>query len=653
MKTTFKRLSFCLLFCFIFIFTSFAQMQQRDMAREEKLWEELRQTAPDAVEPFKAATAALDADQYEQSLKLYGQVLEKAPKFQHALRRIGYPLVAVGRRQEALEFSQKALDIERSPENLMGYAQVLTSPGSTGYRPNQPELAQALSMVKEAMTKSTENTPDYAVYAAQLALSAERMEEFNNIVGTLQTRFPNEMGTHYFAAIKEGNEGNFSAAESELAQAEQAGMPAEATQDLRSAIAQAKNESGYWMWEYFYYGVYLIGAWVLGLLLLFIVGKVLSVKTLHSVENSNPNDITGGGQAGLRKIYKKVIGFAGVYYYISQPIVMFLVIVLTAGVTLFFFWVGRIPIKLLAILIIVGLATIFYMIKSLFVRVKEEDPGRALTEAEAPGLWALVRTVAGDMKTRPVNEIRITPGTDLAVYERGGLRDKMNDRAERILIVGTAVLNDFSQNAFRSVLAHEYGHFSNRDTAGGDVAFRVNNHIMQLAYAMAEGGTATVYNIAFQFLRLYHFLFRRITHGATRLQEILADRVAVHLYGPEAFKEGLTHVIRREVEFNHVAEKEINAAFTARRAMQNLYELSEQDDAIKGTLEQQCKEIINRPTTDDDTHPSPHDRFKLANRITPRGCPPIRGQVWDLFHDRTALTKEMNDLLEKAIRAGS
>jgi Zn-dependent protease with chaperone function len=29
-------------------------------------------------------------------------------------------------------------------------------------------------------------------------------------------------------------------------------------------------------------------------------------------------------------------------------------------------------------------------------------------------------------------------------------------------------------DAFRAVLAHEYGHFTNRDTAGGEIALRVN-----------------------------------------------------------------------------------------------------------------------------------------------------------------------------------
>jgi Zn-dependent protease with chaperone function len=116
-------------------------------------------------------------------------------------------------------------------------------------------------------------------------------------------------------------------------------------------------------------------------------------------------------------------------------------------------------------------------------------------------------------------------------------------------VLGVGLLQGFEQGAFRAVLAHEYGHFSHRDTAGGDIALRVRQDMMKFATAMAERGQAVWWNLAFQFLRIYSFLFRRISHGATRLQEVLADRVAAHNYGAAQFEEGLRHVIQRDIEF--------------------------------------------------------------------------------------------------------
>ena len=101
----------------------------------------------------------------------------------------------------------------------------------------------------------------------------------------------------------------------------------------------------------------------------------------------------------------------------------------------------------------------------------------------------------------------------MAVYERGNRRERRSDLGRRVLVMGLGLVPGFGQNAFRAVLAHEYGHLSHRDTAGGEVALRVNQDMIKFAYAMAHAGQAVWWNIAFQFLLFYHFLFRRISHG--------------------------------------------------------------------------------------------------------------------------------------------
>lgn len=375
----------------------------------------------------------------------------------------------------------------------------------------------------------------------------------------------------------------------------------------------------------------------------------MSRKTLNSLEEANPNSPVSQSELTLRKWYRQLINVAGFYYYISLPVVIFLVVVVAASITYAFIMLGRIPIKLVAFLAIGGLITIYMLVRSLFIKVESADPGRSLNYDEAPALWELTRSVAATVNTRPVDEIRITPGTDLAVYEKGTLRERSQDKARRILILGVGVLNDFKQNGFRAVLAHEYGHFTHRDTAGGDVAIRVNNDMMKFAHAMIASEQASWWNIAFQFLRVYHFIFRRISHGATRLQEVLADRVAAFQYGPLAFEEGLTHVVRKSAEFHHLAAKEIDASVAGRRTLQNLYELRQDQDS---NLQREIEESLNRETSEDDTHPSPNDRFRLTRKITGANELPATGMVWDLFSNREALTSEMTSLIQSEVGSG-
>jgi Zn-dependent protease with chaperone function len=350
----------------------------------------------------------------------------------------------------------------------------------------------------------------------------------------------------------------------------------------------------------------------------------------------------------LRRYYRRLINIAGAYYYISIPFVIFLVLAVTAAIVYGFLVLGHIPIKLVAILVIGAIVTVYKMIHSLFVRVSSEEPGRSLSPEEAPGLWNLTREVAEKLGTRPLDAIRVTPGTEMAVYERGSYWDRRKGLGRRTMVMGLGLLPGFDENPFRAVLAHEYGHLAHSDTAGGDVALRVNQDMIKFAYAMGHAGQAVWWNIAFQFLRLYHFLFRRISHGATRLQEVLADRASARLYGAQPFEQGLRHVVRREMEFNYFAGKEIKQALESGRALQNVYKL---EMSPEKTLEEAIDQAINRQTSEDDTHPSPADRFRLASRVICQNQPAPSRPMWDLFADRDAISNEMSVQIEKMVKA--
>ena len=640
------KTTFLLLLILLFGSSSTAAQQGgRDMEKEKAIWAELETIAPASVADFKLATEAMDAQEFDKAAKLYQAVHKKAPKFDAALRRLGGCLVAAGSRDQGFAYMEQALRIRRSPENLISLAQSLTYPG-VGKDGTREQKTRAYELVREANRSPQKPTDsDYLVLQAQLAMELDQVDDFRRHTEELVAKHPGLMSTHFYNAILAAYDEKWSLAEEEIKVAQSLGLAPEVAESFLASGVHTRVV----VWRYLYYSLYLVGAWIVGLTLLFLVGKLMSRKTLNSLEEANPNSPASGAELTLRKWYRQLINVAGFYYYISLPVVIFLVVIIAASITYGFIMMGRIPIKLVLVLAIGGLVTIYTMIRSLFVKVESVDPGRSLNYDEAPALWDLTRTVATAVDTRPVDEIRITPGTDLAVYEKGTWRERSQDKAQRVLILGIGVLNDFKQNGFRAVLAHEYGHFTNRDTAGGDVAIRVNNDMMKFAHAMIVNGQAAWWNIAFQFLRVYHFIFRRISHGATRLQEVLADRVAALKYGPHAFEEGLTHVVRKSVEFHHLATKEIDASFQARRALQNLYELSLDQNT---NLQQEMDESLNRATSEDDTHPSPTDRFRLTRKVTGANESPATGMVWDLFKNREALTAEMTKQVEADVQAG-
>jgi tetratricopeptide (TPR) repeat protein/Zn-dependent protease with chaperone function len=611
----------------------------RDLEKEKAIWDQLQSIAPSAVEDFKAGTVAMDSNNYEEAIKRYQSALEKAPEFDHVLRRLGFSLAYAGRVDEGLKLIETALKLNRSPENLMGLARTLAYPNETK-EGSEADKMRALALAKEADRRpETQGDSDYKVTVAQLALDTNQTADFRAATEQLVARHPELMVTHYFHAILAAFDENWITAENEIKKAESMGLSHEVVQGFLNSGVHTRAT----VWHYLIYALCLVAVWMLGLASLFLVGKFMSRKTLRSIESGDPNTSATASDISLRRSYRALINIAGFYYYISLPVVIFLVILVAAAISYGFFVVGWVPVKLLLILCLGALVTVYKMIRSLFIKIESEDPGRSLSYEEAPGLWDLTRTVAEALGTRAVDEIRITPGTDLAVYEKGSFRERANDKARRILIVGGGVLNDFEQTGFRAVLAHEYGHFSHRDTAGGDVAIRVNADMLKFAHAMALSGQAVWWNVAFHFLRVFHFIFRRISYGATRLQEVLADRVAASMYGPGAFEQGLRHVIRKTVEFKHLALQEINESANSRRALQNLYELQTTDNP---DLEQEIKDSLSRRTSEDDTHPSPVDRFRFTSGIVTVCEHPVSGMVWDLFKDREALTLEMTQMVQ-------
>jgi Zn-dependent protease with chaperone function len=208
-------------------------------------------------------------------------------------------------------------------------------------------------------------------------------------------------------------------------------------------------------------------------------------------------------------------------------------------------------------------------------------------------------------------------------------------------------LKGFKETDFCAILAHEYGHFSHRDTAGGTFALKVQNDMYNYFYALYKEGQNVRWNVAFQFLRLYNFIFLRISNGATRLQEVLADRAAAQVYGALSFQNGLTYLIRRQIEFVKHTNIEIDEVLKIKRPFNNLYEFSGGSDA---DVEKELQEELNRKTSAYDTHPSPADRFHYMEGIGVSDIFHNPSSVDKLFRNWDSLTAEMTTTVEKKFK---
>jgi Zn-dependent protease with chaperone function len=89
----------------------------------------------------------------------------------------------------------------------------------------------------------------------------------------------------------------------------------------------------------------------------------------------------------------------------------------------------------------------------------------------------------------------------------------MRGGGKRNLLLGIGAISGLSQGQFAAILAHEYGHFSNRDTAGGYLAHQVYASFNQMAQRLIRSGVARFYNPAWLFLVGYQRIFLKVTLG--------------------------------------------------------------------------------------------------------------------------------------------
>jgi Zn-dependent protease with chaperone function len=230
-------------------------------------------------------------------------------------------------------------------------------------------------------------------------------------------------------------------------------------------------------------------------------------------------------------------------------------------------------------------------------------------------MWQLVKDVAAKVGTRPVDMIYIAPGAAIAVTERGNFLAKIFNRGQRYLLLGLGALQGMTAPQLQAILAHEYGHFTNRDTAGGGLALQVRSAIFDIAQHLAVNRQAHPVNPMWLFLNLFNRIFLQITLGASRLQEILADRFAVIAYGSENFTAGLSHVIRQTIKLDLQFNAEFTNMVSGNAAAANLYELPDLGTTDSQQFDKTFSEVTNRATNKYDSHPAYRDRIALAERI--------------------------------------
>ncbi|WP_052391060.1 M48 family metallopeptidase [Streptomyces sp. NRRL B-24484] len=201
---------------------------------------------------------------------------------------------------------------------------------------------------------------------------------------------------------------------------------------------------------------------------------------------------------------------------------------------------------------------------------QDADGGLPLTREQQPALWARVDRIADLTGVRGPATVRLVPEVNAGVREDTRLLGLIP--GARHLVIGAPLLISLTEDELDSVLAHEFGHYSNRDVrlAGVTVAGRsailhtigtlhrrADRHEAERAAEiaakdaarLAKGRKATgeeadggVQRVLAKVFTLYAKLYFRVSEAVSRRQEYAADRAAAAVAGRAATASALRRI---------------------------------------------------------------------------------------------------------------
>ena len=133
-------------------------------------------------------------------------------------------------------------------------------------------------------------------------------------------------------------------------------------------------------------------------------------------------------------------------------------------------------------LMALGVSVIFFLIKFIFAVSKDENASRVeITESEQPGLFAFIRKLTEETKTPFPRKIFISPYVNACVFYNSSFWS-MFLPVKKNLEIGLGLVNSINISEFKAVMAHEFGHFSQRSMKLGSFTYNVNRIIYNMLY---------------------------------------------------------------------------------------------------------------------------------------------------------------------------
>lgn len=241
-----------------------------------------------------------------------------------------------------------------------------------------------------------------------------------------------------------------------------------------------------------------------------------------------------------RRYRLRVLLLAAVGYgYLTAVVIALLAIVY---ITVLYVRLNLVTIKLVWIpLVIVGL-----VLRSLWITIPEPD-GRPLSEAEAQPLFALIKEIQQKLNGPTVHKVLLSDEFNAGIVQIP--RFGMFGWLKNYVVVGLPLLTALSPDQFRSVLAHEFGHLSDKHGRFSGWIYRIRESWIQILTSVHQERSYASFLFE-PFLKWYAPFFQAYSFVLARRQEYDADQSAAKLAGKDTIAKALVQLALTQREIN-------------------------------------------------------------------------------------------------------
>lgn len=130
-----------------------------------------------------------------------------------------------------------------------------------------------------------------------------------------------------------------------------------------------------------------------------------------------------------------------------------------------------------------GFLIFFFLIKFMFSGSVKVDRSHLLeiTQAEQPELFKLIHEIVNEVKTDFPKKVYLSSDVNASVFYDSSFWS-MFFPIKKNLQIGLGLMNSVSAIELKAILAHEFGHFSQRSMKVGSYAYHVNRVIYNMLY---------------------------------------------------------------------------------------------------------------------------------------------------------------------------